>query len=124
MTHARCEILSRLNFRLFINRVGPSGPRRRRAQGTARVERGALLHWPRQLQDAHQLLAQGVSFKLREILLTDESGAPTPSRPHDQLHQILSLSNELLPPLPKGAGGKDAAGAAAASPCRAGRTAR
>jgi hypothetical protein len=42
-----------------------------------------------------------VAAKLRDILLTDESlasgvGAPA-SRPQDQMHQILSLCNELLP---------------------------
>ncbi|KAL3926392.1 MAG: hypothetical protein SGPRY_003317 [Prymnesium sp.] len=51
-----------------------------------------------------QLLELQVASKLREILLTDESlssgiGASV-IRPNDQLHQILSLADELLPPLP------------------------
>ena len=50
---------------------------------------------------ALQLMRQNVAAKLRDILLTDESlasgvGAPA-SRPQDQMHQILSLCNELLP---------------------------
>ena len=68
---------------------------------------------------SHQLLQQQVAYKLREVLLTDESLAAGVNgtsggggssgvgvaRPVDQLHQILSLCNELLPPLPKQAAG-------------------
>ena len=76
---------------------------------------------------SHQLLSQHVAFKLREILLTDESlasdtAAVSVSRPHDQLLQIISLCDVLLPPLPKPPStGKDgAAGAAGGSPAAAG----
>ena len=76
---------------------------------------------------AHELLQQQVAFKLRDILLTDESlasgvGAAGVSRPVDQLLQILSLCNELLPPLPRAATGLTQP--AGASPSRSGSSKR
>ena len=72
-----------------------------------------------------ELLELRICHKLREILMTEETLAPgasrtaTVARPHDQIYQLLSLSNELLPPLPKltaeGAASAVPAGAAASS---------
>ena len=81
-----------------------------------------------------QLLQLEICAMLRDVLMTDEStsagaGGLSVTRPPDQLFQLLSLCNELLPPIPppdkegaaKSSGGEasgSAAAAAAAAPKR------
>ena len=75
-----------------------------------------------------QLLQLKICSLLRDGLMSEESVAPSSglsvNRPPDQLFQILSLSNELLPPIPAtSAGGKskDVAVTAAGSGAQASR---
>ena len=74
-----------------------------------------------------QLLQLKICSLLRDGLMSEESVAPSSglsvNRPPDQLFQILSLSNELLPPITAASGGKnkDVAATAAGSGAQASR---
>merc|ERR1719424_882990 len=75
-----------------------------------------------------QLLQLKICSLLRDGLMSEESVAPSSglsvNRPPDQLFQILSLSNELLPPITAASGGgknKDVVPTAAGSGAQASR---